>query len=76
MVPYTDFQVLILSYTIFPQFTDARPARPPPAIHRGTTTTQQFPLLYHYDQVFTDSEIFGRKKFKKKSENSKEKHFG
>jgi hypothetical protein len=33
-------------------------------------------LLYNYDQLFKHLVIFGQKKIKKKSEKSKEKHFG
>jgi len=33
-------------------------------------------LMYYYNWMFTNLEIFDKKKIQKKSENSKEKHFG
>ena len=44
-------------------------------IMRVLGRTQTVILLYHFDQMFMDLEIFGQKKYKKKSEKLKEKHF-
>ena len=42
---------------------------------KGCRTLVHVLLLYHYDLVFTDLEIFSQKNYKKKSENSKENLF-